>query len=180
MIDAGACFGDTAIGFADAVGDGGRVCSFEVLSSHLEIIRHNLKQNQDLRNITLYPFALGEWSQEGEVAEGPPNPGYSLIGAGEQLPVRTLDSLVADGTIPRVDFLKMDIEGYELAALRGAAKTLRRFRPKLAISIYHKWDDYWTIPEFIASLGVGYRFYLANYTLSDGETILYATCAEPA
>jgi FkbM family methyltransferase len=176
-IDAGACFGDTAICFADAVGSEGRVCSFEVLSPHLKIIRYNLDQNPELTNVALYPFALGECNREGVLAEGPPNPGYSLIGAQPGVSVRTLDSLVDEGEIRTVDFVKMDIEGSELAALRGAVHTIRRFRPRLAISIYHKWDDYWTIPEFIESLGLPYRFYLANYTLSDGETILYATCA---
>jgi hypothetical protein len=73
----------------------------------------------------------------------------------------------------RVDFIKMDIEGSELEALKGAEETIRRFRPRMAISIYHKDDDYFTIPLFIRNLELGYRFYLENYTISDGETVLY-------
>jgi hypothetical protein len=40
----------------------------------------NFGQNPELTNVAVYPFALGEWDQEGAVAEGPPNPGYSLVG----------------------------------------------------------------------------------------------------
>ena len=79
------------------------------------------------------------------------------------------------GDVERVDLIKMDIEGHELSALRGAEQTLRRFRPRLAISLYHNWDDYFQIPLHLDRLGLGYRFYLENYTISDGETIMYGT-----
>jgi FkbM family methyltransferase len=177
VVDAGGCFGDTAIEFADAVGGNGHVYSFEVLSSHLDIIRYNIGQNPGFTNVTLYPFALGQRDEQGDNPSGPPNPGYSLLDTENRARIRSLDSLVKDGSIRRVDFLKMDIEGFELPALRGAIETIRRYSPKLAISIYHTWEDHFAIPEFIESLGLGYRMYLENYTLTDGETILYATCA---
>jgi len=81
--------------------------------------------------------------------------------------------LVEAGVVERVDMIKMDIEGHELPALRGAERALRRFRPRLAISIYHQWEDYFRIPLYLNELGLGYRFYLDNYTISDGETVLY-------
>ena len=74
--------------------------------------------------------------------------------------------------------IKMDLEGHELPALRGAERTLRRFRPRLAISLYHQWDDYFRIPLHLNGLGLGYKFYLDNYSISDGETVLYGE-AEP-
>jgi FkbM family methyltransferase len=174
-IDAGACFGDTALAFADSVTPEGRVFSFEPLSSHLGIIHHNLEQNPEIGNVTVFPFALGDHNHEGDVASGDINPGFSVAQENSGVKLRTLDSMVEDGSIPKVDFVKMDIEGFELAALKGAEQTLRRFRPKLAISIYHNWEDYWTILKYVDGLKLGYRFYLENYTLSDGETILYAS-----
>ncbi len=74
----------------------------------------------------------------------------------------------------RCDFLKMDIEGAELEALRGAEQTLRRYRPKLAISVYHSpLKDFLHIPKFISELGLEYEFFLGHHTPYWYETILY-------
>ena len=72
-------------------------------------------------------------------------------------------------------FINMDIEGAELDALQGAEKTIRTSRPDLAICVYHAPNHLWEIPLYLQSLGLGYRFYLRNYTSFTGETVLYAT-----
>ncbi len=68
----------------------------------------------------------------------------------------------------------MDIEGAELRALKGAEETLKKFCPKLAIAVYHRINDFWTIPKYIDALGLGYRFYLRHFTIHSEETILFA------
>ena len=68
----------------------------------------------------------------------------------------------------------MDIEGAELSALKGAADTIRKHKPKLAISVYHKPDDLALIPVYIQSLNENYRLYLDYYTIFGDEIILYA------
>jgi FkbM family methyltransferase len=176
VIDAGACYGDTGLEFAHRVGPSGHVFSFEVLPANQGLTEANIRQNADLTNLTLVRCALGSKDRSGAAPDGPLNPGY--IAQGTE-PMRALDALVAKGVIPRVDFIKMDIEGAELDALIGATATLRHFRPRLAISIYHRPEDYYTIREFIRKQVRGYRFYLDNYTISDGETVLYATCDTP-
>lgn len=173
VIDAGACYGDTAIHFASTVGPTGHVCCFEALGPHLDILRLNLRQNPELTNITVFPCALSDRDRRGEVPDGECNPGFRVP---ETAPSHTLDFLVADRQIQNVDFIKMDIEGSEMAALTGAAETIRCFRPRLAISVYHAPDDYFRIPALIRDLCAGYRLFLDNHTISDGETILYATC----
>ena len=180
VVDAGSCFGDTAIAFAHSVGREGRVHTFEILDAHLEILRHNIAQNGELKNIVIHPVALSDVRREGVLGTGRVNPGFSPqeFSGGERSCL--LDDLVEEGKIERVDFIKMDIEGHELAALRGAEKTIRRFRPRLAISLYHRWEDYIDIPRYIAGLDLGYKMYLENYTLVDGETILYAAAQAPA
>jgi Methyltransferase FkbM domain len=67
----------------------------------------------------------------------------------------------------------MDIEGAELEALRGGEATIRSYRPKLAISIYHIPEDIETIPRYLAALDLGYRFYLDHHTTYNNETALF-------
>jgi hypothetical protein len=86
----------------------------------------------------------------------------------------SIDDFVAKDGLARVDFIKMDIEGSELRALRGVERTIRTFGPKLAISVYHNPDDLTTISNYLADLGMGYEFFLGHFTIYRGETILFA------
>ncbi len=54
----------------------------------------------------------------------------------------------------------MDIEGSELGALQGGEASIRQWRPKLAISLYHRVEDFFAIPLWLKSLDCGYHFYL--------------------
>lgn len=91
-------------------------------------------------------------------------------GSGESIKCVTLDSVVNE----KVSFIKMDIEGAELEALKGCQDTIRKYHPKLAISIYHKPEDIIEIPCYIKELVPRYRLYLRHYGNGDTETVLYA------
>lgn len=78
----------------------------------------------------------------------------------------------------KVSFVKMDIEGSELNALRGMAETISRYRPALAICIYHKFEDLWEIPLFIHQLVPQYQLYIRNYTTYLDEIVLYAVAPD--
>ncbi len=71
-------------------------------------------------------------------------------------------------------FIKMDIEGSELAALQGAKETIQKYRPKLAISLYHKPEDMLEIPNYILNIVPDYKLYLRHYATNLWETVLYA------
>lgn len=75
----------------------------------------------------------------------------------------------------RVTFIKMDIEGSELSALRGMEETICKYKPKLAICLYHKFEDLWEIPLFIKMLVPEYKLYIRNHTTYLDEIVLYAT-----
>jgi hypothetical protein len=74
-----------------------------------------------------------------------------------------------------VDFIKLDIEGAEAQALRGAARTLAAHRPTLALSCYHKPEDLWQLPDLIEELVPGgYQFHLRQHAFNSLELVLYA------
>ncbi len=73
-----------------------------------------------------------------------------------------------------IDFIKLDVEGAEIQALRGAERLIRRSRPILAISLYHQPQDIWEIPEYLANLCQNYRFYIRQYYYNSFDSVLYA------
>ncbi|MCI8900952.1 MAG: FkbM family methyltransferase [Lachnospiraceae bacterium] len=83
-----------------------------------------------------------------------------------------IDSIVKED---RVTYIKMDIEGSELKALEGAKKVIQRNRPKLAVSLYHKFEDIVELPAYILELVPEYKFYIRHYCSDFRETVLYAT-----
>lgn len=74
----------------------------------------------------------------------------------------------------RVTMIKMDIEGAELEVLHGAKKTFPKYKTLLAICVYHKREDLFTIPQYIKSLIPEYRLFLRAYEKMATELVLYA------
>jgi hypothetical protein len=75
--------------------------------------------------------------------------------------------------LPKVTFLKMDVEGAELAALRGAVSLLARDMPRLAICIYHSRKDMVEIPEWVREHFPQYKLYIRHHNRNASETVLY-------
>ena len=179
VIDGGGCWGDTALYFAHEVGSQGKVYSFEFVPANLEILEKNLNLNPLLKpRIEVIKNALLDKSEQSlyYFDNGPGSKVSPDKQSNEDFRVTTIsiDDFVQQNNLKKVDFIKMDIEGAELNALNGAVDTLRKFRPKLAISLYHHLDDFTNIPQFIASLDLGYDFYLGHCTIHTEETVLFA------
>ncbi len=77
---------------------------------------------------------------------------------GIDVPVTTIDQLVADLKLSQVGFIKMDIEGAEARALAGASRTLRVFKPQLAIAAYHRQDDHIVLPALVLKANPAYHY----------------------
>ncbi len=71
-------------------------------------------------------------------------------------------------------FIKMDLEGSEMMALKGAEKIIKRNKPKLAICIYHSDQDMLEIIKYIHQLVPEYRLYIRHHSTSYIDTVLYA------
>jgi FkbM family methyltransferase len=90
---------------------------------------------------------------------------------GIAVPVVGLDEVLRG---ERVTYLKMNIEAAEIEALHGAAASIRRWAPKLAISAYHRAEHLWRVPETILELRPDYRLYFRQHDGGIIETVTYA------
>ncbi len=88
-----------------------------------------------------------------------------------KVPLTTIDEIVADENLEHVDFIKMDIEGAERWALRGAAGTLKRFKPRLAIAAYHTIQDHTGIREIVLRENPAYSVRQVGCRLDLGVTV---------
>lgn len=75
----------------------------------------------------------------------------------QKLPVTTIDLLAAELKLPKVDFIKLDIEGAEVRALEGGNRTLAKYRPRLAVSVYHKPEHPREVPRAVLAANSGYH-----------------------
>ena len=179
VLDGGGCFGETALYFATKVKELGRVYTFEFIDSNIKTLRKNLSLNPKLEQI-IELIEIPLWSKSdqnmyiledgtGSKIEFQPSRRYS-----KTIKTISIDDFVKRNNIQKVDFIKMDIEGAEPEVLLGAKETLVRFKPKLAISVYHDLEHYYEIPQFINSLNLNYKLYLNHYSIRRAESILFA------
>ena len=93
-------------------------------------------------------------------------------------PCISLDDYVLDNQLPRVDFIKVDVEGGEPQVVVGMHKTIVHFRPIIAIAIYHQPQDLWRIGAAILDVVPDYQLKIGHYSPFRLETVLYAIPSE--
>lgn len=171
FVDCGAYTGDTAENFMSRVNNRYRhYFAFEPDPENYKAASAFLKDKPDT---TLIPKGL--WNCDTTLCFKEGYASCSTVAeAGEIcVDVTSIDHYFSNKKqIPTI--IKMDIEGSELEALKGAEDTIRRHKPKLAICIYHKPEDLYEIPQFIKSCRSDYRFYIRHYTDTFAELVLYA------
>jgi len=125
--------------------------------------------------VTVFHAALGRragWARFN--ADGTTAAARSDSG-GAEVTIATLDELLV-GEEPT--FLKLDVEGDELAALQGGREMLRRARPVVAVCLYHRPPDLWEIPVFLRAALPGHRFFLRIHEHDGFELVAYAIPSE--
>ena len=172
LIDGGSYNGADSIRFAEYTGgDYSKIFVCEPDPVSFEICRENLAA-AGLRDVELVPAGLSDRCAAANfVVSG--TQGSAFLAEEPGIPVRTttIDTLAGG---QRVSMIKMDIEGMEWEALHGGAETIRRDRPLLAFSVYHKFGDLPRLMEYCRELVPEYRFRLRQYHGLVFDTVLYA------
>lgn len=166
FVDAGGFTGDTTEAFCTRYPDYRKVFLFEPSPANIEQAKQRLAQ---MRDIHLIPFGVS--SSEGVLRFDPHSGSASSVSVEGSLEINvtTIDHQIQEKTT----FIKMDLEGWELEALKGARRHIREDRPKLAIAVYHHAADFWRIPEYVLGLRDDYQIALGHYTEGWSETVMY-------
>lgn len=153
LIDAGAYIGDSILQMKSVFGDRIHdIYAFEPIRTNYEIM-----ENKNISNLHMYPLALGREKGETTFKVNAALSSESLEGD-YKVYVDFLDNIEI---IPRGKcLLKIDVEGSERELLEGAKKFIERYRPYIAICVYHRSEDIYELPQWLLKTGIEYSFYL--------------------
>ncbi|MCL2389465.1 MAG: FkbM family methyltransferase [Elusimicrobia bacterium] len=179
VIDAGSACGGTILQFIQRVGCAGRVIGFE---PHPEVFRLSLDKLREHKgeNAEVHQLALWNKNETKEffLSEDIGGSTFILHDCRPLIKIEavTIDYFVKTQNIERVDFIKLHVEGAEIQAFIGSENTLRRDKPNLAISIYHKPQHLFEIILWLNSLDIGYEFWMDKhcFTCCCSKIMLYA------
>jgi len=164
VIDIGAYVGMYTIKASQFVGSTGKVIAVEPLPSNLAYLKRNLKSCPNTR---IAQMALSNYLGNGKLYSSPSTAAHSMTYIRKhftKVRVTTLDKLVKELGLPRVDYIKMDAEGSDLSVLKGAKTTLQKYSPVLSMACYH--TDTEGIPYVSKVLkylkGLGYKCVTRN------------------
>ena len=141
VIDVGAHIGAFTLDASRAVGEAGRVFAIEPLSQSFKLLQMNLEANK-IKNVATFHIAAGD--HDGTVVLNIYKSSASAsVGQRsekevrkEEVQIRTLDSLSEEVRWPRIDFIKINVEGHELAVLEGARQIISRYSPRVALDTH--------------------------------------------
>lgn len=174
FVDGGSCDGMSSVRFVQQCkGKYKKIYCFEPDERNID----KLKQNFISRDIENYEIiGKGLWNESGELSFAANGAANSHIAAVDEnntvkIEVTSLDKMLSG---ERASFIKMDIEGAEYKALEGARNTITKYKPKLAICVYHKPEDIWELPGLILEMRPDYKLYFRHYSGRSTETVLYA------
>lgn len=176
FIDCGAFNGDSVSSFISHSNRTGKpyrhIFAFELSAYNYNVLEKKI-QNQHIERISTYQQGVSDskanlrFNTKGEVSE------IARVdpSGDENIQVVRLDDALAG---QMVTFIKMDIEGHELEALKGAENIIQHNEPILAICTYHSYQDFLQVPLAMHQLMPKARLYLRHYGKNWMETVCYA------
>lgn len=173
FVDVGPFTGDTVEEFLKNVNyKFSKMFLFELNQNIYEKLKININKYGKEISEKIIAYNYGLSNEEKEITYSDGDSGSSINENGEFYgKVIDLDTILNG---EKVTFIKMDIEGAEFDALYGARQTIKKFKPKLAICIYHSAEDLWRIPLYIKELLSDYKIYIRHHTDIQYETVCYA------
>ncbi len=173
FIDGGLYTGDTAEEFINRVdGKYFQIIGFDIDEDNLVEAHKNLDSASKVKIIEkgLWDCTVSKPAELGIKA------GSNVKDEGEDIiELVSLDEVFANIPLKEYPtFIKLDIEGSEKEALRGAEKIIRNVAPKLAVCVYHRPEDIYVLTELIQSFNSNYKFFLRHYSPYIWDTVLYA------
>ena len=177
IFDCGFCNGAHLFGFKKNLPNMAKDYAFEPLYDVLKEEPLDILLNKVV-DFQIVPYAV--WDKREKMSFAVCGPASRAVGISslkaqvtKEIETITMDEAKKMLEVDKVDLIKMDIEGAESYALKGAEKLILNDRPQLAISIYHSSDDFVNIPLYLSGLLKNYSFYLGHYAMNQHETVLY-------
>jgi FkbM family methyltransferase len=182
IFDIGAYRGDTVACFRKYLGDTGAIYAFEPDEVNYHYLLENIKRN-NIKNVFPIKKALFNEETKCNLISTPKSGSFLFVikdgldtDAFKEIDAITVDAFVESENLPRVDFIKSDIEGCELEMLKGARNTIRQYNPKMALAVYHSITDLLDIPLLVYELNPNYDLYIRhwNFEGSPWEILMFA------
>ena len=171
VFDIGAFKGDTAYFFSKKCSNKARIYAFEPDENNYKVLL-KIKDKYKLNNVIASNILFS--NSEAEINFLPMDLNRQAV----KMKSTTIDKFVEENNIEKIDYIKMDVEGAEKNILEGAIKTIKKFKPSLAIAIYHGgklfMEDFYNIPIFIKNvINEDYEYYIRTFHPAGLETILF-------
>lgn len=142
-----------------------KITAWEIGQDSIKILNKKYKD----KRIQILPY--GAWDEDTVMSISGTNGGRHLEKGDETgIICKRIDDIVDYA----VTIIKMDIEGAEKNALSGAKETIKKYKPKLMISLYHKPNDIWELPLYVKQLVPEYKIYIRHHRTTPNDTVLYA------
>lgn len=168
-VDLGAYNGDTIAEITAAAGGKyGRIYALEPDKKNFKKLK---RSTENMENVFIYNCAV--WSYDTELVFSDKAGRQSAVSeTGNLKEARAVDSILSG---KKADIIKMDVEGAEEEALKGAEQTIKNYRPKLMISLYHRNRDIFYLPLMILEMNPDYKLFMRHQPyIPAWETNLYA------